>query len=337
MESRRSQIILNYNGKKATETITGDSEAFTWTDCASGEADTISLTLDNHNLKWLKGKWFPVSGDYIKAGIRVLHWNSQSDNRTGYCGKFTVDEISGSGSLIHVNGISIPINTSFNVTARNRTYRKTSVKSIMEIIAGRAGIKLVFSASDCSIDEISQSAQTDMEFAFSLCTDYDLGMKVYNEKLVVYDKTQYEKRKKSFTIDRIKDHVNPESFDFTRSASKIYDGVKLQYTNKDGKNVTYRYVMPGKKGKRLLVLSESADSHADAERKAKAKLAENLRSAQTITIDLMGDPKYEACKVFELTGFGKLDGRYFIDKAIHMKDDGYTTTIQCHKCVTNIK
>lgn len=337
MESRKSQIILKYNDKEATETITEDNESFTWTDCASGEADTISLTLNNQNLKWLKGKRFPVSSDYIKASIRVQHWNNQSDNRSVYCGKFMIDDISGSGNIIDINGISIPINTAFNVTARNKTYKKTSVRAIMEIIAKRAGVKLAFSAKNHSIDEISQSAQTDMEFAFTLCSDYDMSMKVYNEKLVIYDQTQYERRKASFTLDRIKDCIHPDDFDFTRSVSQLYDGVKLQYTNKDGENITYKYVVPGKKGERLLVLSESADSHADAERKAKAKLAENLRSAQTITVELMGDPKYQACEVFEFSGFGKLDGRYFIDKAVHVKGDGYRTTIQCHKCVTNIE
>lgn len=338
INSRKSTIILKYNEKNATEIITDDLESFSWTDCASGEADTITITLNNKSLKWLKGSWFPQSTDFIKMSIRVVHWKHQKDNRTVYCGKFAVDEFGAGGfpSTVDINGISIPIHTSFNVTQRNKTYKKTSIRAILFEIAKRASIKLSFSGSNHKIDEISQEGKTDMEFAFSLCSDYDLSMKVYNGKLVVYDQTAYEKRKKSFTLDR-SDLGDSDAYRFTKSLSRIYDGVKLQYQNKDGKNITYRYTVPGKKGKRLLFLSTSADSHADAEKKAKAKLAANLRQVVTATFKLMGDPKYQACEVFELTGFGKFNGRYFIDKVIHSKTRGYYTTIQCHRCVTNIK
>ena len=335
--SRRSRIVLKYNDMLA-EVITEDTESFTWTDCASGEADTISLTLDNKGLKWIKGGWFPHSSDFIKMSIRVTHWRYQSDNRLVYCGKFAVDTFDASGfpGTVDIQGISIPIHTSFNVTERNKTYKKTSIRSVLSEIASRADIKLVFSADNHKISEISQEGRTDMDFAFSLCGDYDLSMKVYNGKLVVYDQTVYEKKKKSFTLD-ISDLGESDAYRFSRRVSKAYDGVKLQYENKDGKKVTYRYVVPGKKGKRLLYLSMSADSHADAERIAKAKLAQNLRQTITATFKVMGDPKYQACKVFELTGFGKFNGRYFIDKAIHSKSGAYRTTIQCHRCVTNIK
>lgn len=337
-DSRRSKIVLKYNDKNATEVITDDMAGFTWTDCASGEADTITLSLNNKSLKWVKGSWFPQSTDFIKMSICVAHWRYQSDNRTVYCGKFAVDTLDASGfpNTVDVQGISIPIHTSFNVTARNKTYKKTSIRSILSEIASRADVKLVFSADNHKISEISQDGQTDMDFAFSLCGDYDLSMKVYNGKLVVYDQTVYEKRKKSFTLD-ISDLGESDAYRFSRRVSRIYDGVRLQYENKDGKKITYRYVVPGKKGKRILFISTSADSHADAERIAKAKLAENLRQSITATFKVMGDPKYQACKVFELTGFGKFNGRYFIDKAVHSKSGAYRTTIQCHRCVTNIK
>lgn len=330
--------MLKYNEKNATEVITDDMAGFTWTDCASGEADTISLSLNNKSLKWIKGGWFPQSMDFIKMNISVSHWRYQSDNRTVYCGKFAVDTLDASGfpNTVDIQGISIPIHTSFNVTMRNKTYKKTSIRSILSEIASRADIKLVFSADNHKISEISQDGKTDMDFAFSLCGDYDLGMKVYNGKLVVYDQTVYEKRKKSFTLD-ISDLGESDAYRFSRRVSQVYDGVRLQYENKDGKKITYRYVVPGKKGKRILFISTSADSHADAERIAKAKLAENLRQSITATFKVMGDPKYQACKVFELTGFGKFNGRYFIDKAVHSKSGAYRTTIQCHRCVTNIK
>ncbi len=336
MQTRSSTIVLKYNDKNATEVITQDMSGFSWTDVASGEADTISLTLSNKNIKWLKG-FFPEDGDFVKMWIKVKHWRYQKDNRTKFCGKFQIDDFGATGfaNTCSLNGISIPIRTGFNKTPRNKTYKKTSVKQIMKDIVDRADIKLVYDADNYSIKEMSQST-TDMSFAFSLCKEYGLGMKVYNDKLVIYDLTRYEKKKPSYTID-ISDLGGDSSYDYKRSFSNIYDGVKLQYSNKDEKNITYKYMIPGKKkGDRILFISGSADSHADAERKAKAQLLENLRKVDILTLKVMGDPKYKSCQVFKLTGFGKINGEYFIDKVTHDKSSGYHTTILCHRTVTQI-
>ena len=116
----------------------------------------------------------------------------------------------------------------------------------------------------------------------------------------------------------------------------MYDGVKIQYTNKNKKTITYKYMVPGKKGNRILYISGNAESHTDAERKAKAQLLENLRNANKLTLTLMGDPKYLAATTFKLTGFGKLNGKYFIDRVTHSKQGKYMTTIEAHPVITNI-
>ena len=336
MQMRSSSIVLKYKQTKATNIVNKDLESFSWTDVANGEADRVSLRLNNRIKKWLKG-YFPKEKDYFKIWLKVNHWRWNSDNRKKFCGKFQVDDFSASGfaNTFNLEGISIPIHTGFNVTQRSKTYKKTSVKSILKDIAKRADVKLVYDAENHKIDEISQSGKTDMEFAFSVCEDYGLSMKVYNSKLVVYDQTKYEKRAISFTID-INDIGGSDAYSYKRNITSIYDGVKLQYQNKDGDDITYKYVLPGKKGKRILVISTSADNHADAERKAKAQLASNLRSAETLTLKLMGDPKYLACQTFELTGFGKINGKYFIDKVTHSIEGGYKTTIVAHPVVTQI-
>lgn len=338
MNSRRCTMVIKYNNKNATEIITQEMESFSWTDCASGSADTLSLSISNRNLKWISTNWLPSDTDVIKACVKVMHWKSNSDNRKVYCGKFAIDDFGATGfpNMIDLSGISIPIHTSFNVTQRDKTYKKTSVKSILSDIAKRADVKLVYQASNHKVDEVSQDGKTDMEFAFSLCSDYGVSMKVYNGKLITYDQTKYEKRKKRYTLD-ISDFGEPGSYSFKHSVTKMYDGVKLQYQNKDGDKKTYSYIMPGKTGKRMLFLSMSADSHADAEKKAKAKLASSLREITKATFKVMGDPKYLSCDVFELTGFGKFNGRYFVDQVVHEKNGGYSTTLTCHRCVTSIK
>lgn len=317
--------------------FTDDMASFTATDNASGEADTITIDVQNRNMKWLKNKWFPKSTDFIKAGIKVENWTGKKDNRTVFLGKYCIDEFSASGypETASICGISLPVHTSFNVTERSKTYKKTSVETILEEIAKRAGIKLDFSAENQKIDEISQDGRTDMDFAFSICSDYDMCMKVYNSKLVVYGQTDYEKRKAAFKLTPSL-FSEDNTYNFNRSVSCVYDGVVFHYQDKDGRDITYRYTIPGRDGKRLLNISGSAGSHGDAGRKAKAQLASNLRSAVTASFNLMGDPVYQAGRVAEVSGFGGFDGRYFVDQVVHSLNGKYTCSLQCHKCVTNI-
>lgn len=334
--ARKSSYVLKYNDKDATEVISGMTDSLTLTDVASGEADRVSLSLQNRDMKWVKG-YFPSPSDFVRVWIKVQDWLETGDYYKGSFGKYQVDKFTASG-LPHkfsLEGISIPIQTKFNVTARNKTYKSTSVKNIMKDIADRADIHLVYDAEPIKVREVSQSGQTDMEFGFSLCSDYGLAVKVYNGMLVVYDQTKYEKRASAFDID-MSQMGDSDSYSYERNIAGLYDSVKLQYSDKNSKTVNYEYKIPGKKGNRTLYLSESADSHADAERKAKAKLLASLRESERLTLNLMGHPQYQSCVTFDLIGFGRISGKYFVDRVIHRMDASYRTTLECHPVVTNI-
>ena len=124
--------------------ITEESSGCTIVDCASGEADTISVSLFNKSGKWFKKNYFPNSSDYIRATIVVDKWKNDSEHREVYQGKFVADQFAASGfpATVDLEGMSIPLHTGFNVTQRSKTYKKTSLKSILQIIAKRA-LKIV--------------------------------------------------------------------------------------------------------------------------------------------------------------------------------------------------
>ena len=116
--------------------------------------------------------------------------------------------------------------------------------------------------------------------------------------------------------------------------TRTYDGVQISYTDsKKNKTLKYKYLIGA--GKRILKLNESAESLQDAEIKAKAKLLENNRACQTVRIKLKGDTKFVASKCCNLEGFGKLDGKYYIDSVTHDKDpgSGYHCSLEMHLCV----
>ena len=331
MKARQSSVIVKYNDTDITKTITDYIEGFSYVDNASGTADTVTLKLNNKSGKW-SGSWIPVQGDSVKTIIKLTNWNKEGDNRIFDCGFFLIDDLSFSGppSTASIGGISTPINTDFNVTKKNKTWQSTTVKGILSSIASSAGIGLYFSGQDYTIKEIEQSDQEDVNFAFQLCSSYNLAMKLYNKKIVVFDQVEYEKKNASLTIRR----ADVEGYSIKKGMTRQYDGVSISYT--DGilnKTLSYKFML--KEGTRILKLNEKASSLQDAEVKAKAKLLAHNRQCQTMSVTVKGDTKYISSKCVNVSGFGKLDGKYYIDSVTHNKDagSGYTCTLEMHLCI----
>ena len=331
MKARQSSVIVKYNDTDITKTITDYIEGFSYVDNASGTADTVTLKLNNKSGKW-SGSWIPVQGDSVKTIIKLTNWNKEGDNRIFDCGFFLIDDLSFSGppSTASIGGISTPINTDFNVTKKNKTWQSTTVKGILSSIASSAGIGLYFSGQDYTIKEIEQSDQEDVNFAFQLCSSYNLAMKLYNKKIVVFDQVEYEKKNASLTIRR----ADVESYSIKKGMTRQYDGVSISYT--DGilnKTLSYKFML--KEGTRILKLNEKASSLQDAEVKAKAKLLAHNRQCQTMSVTVKGDTKYISSKCVNVSGFGKLEGKYYIDSVTHNKDagSGYTCTLEMHLCI----
>ncbi len=335
VKPRSASLIVIYNGINATGDFSAQTEAFSYTDNASGEADTISLTLNNQSERWLNG-YMPEDGDYIEAKIVVDNWERPGDKKSLFCGKFDLDNFKASGfpETVAIGGISIPVRTDFNVTVKNRQYSSTTTKAILADICGMAGITLCYEADDYPVEEIEQSGQSDMAFAFNLCKEHNLAMKLYNSKMVVYDQTAYEQRAAAYTV-----HKNDmQKYTYSLARSNLYDSVEIQYTNPGSEDtLTYSYSVPGGRGKRTLYLNEEAETYSEAEIKAKARLIENIRSATTVSFTVMGDTRYIAAQNIRIMGLGKADGKYFIDSVTHSKNAKgvYTCSIKAHLCITH--
>ncbi len=332
----KSSFAIEYNGVEATGIIANDSDSFTWKDNATGEADTLTISLSNIGRKWMDG-FYPSENDVLKAWIQVEEWAADYGNGRIYCGQFQVDSLKYTGwpEKLQLSAISVPVNSDFNVKQKSRTWEATTVKTVLGDIAGNAGIELVYDADDCNIDSISQSGKTDLSFAYSLCSEYGLSLKLYNNKMVAYNQTDYEKKGPSYSISH-SSLGGSGAYAITSNITSVYDSAKIQYTDGNGDTLSYEYTIPGKAGNRQMFISAKAESYGDAEIKAKAALRDNLRKSKSITLKVMGSAKYIATQCFDLIDFGKLSGKYFIDSVTHAKSAGnYTCTIVAHPTVTD--
>lgn len=328
VKSAKAQFVVKYNNSDDTDSLTNATESGTYTDNANGSADTISFTLNNQKNKWMHG-YFPGSNDYLKVWIKTQSWYGKGNDKL-YCGKFVIDQISLTGgadsaSKMELEGIATPVKASFSVTQKNKKWKKSTLETIATKIAKSAGLKVVYHADKISTDEMTQSG-TDMEFLFSTAKKYGVGMKIFAKKILLYDIRRYEKKKAKVTIKK----SQVEEYDFQNKIMARYNAVQLK--NDD---IEYSFKIPNTKGNRKLFLTDAANSIKNAEKIAKAALRESRRENYKVTLVITGSTKIYSTMNIKLEGFGKENGKYFVDKAEHSIDGAYTTTIEAHKVVTN--
>lgn len=139
--------------------ISGFVTDISYTDPASGEADSLDITLQDRDRRWT-GAWIPVAGDTLAATIRALNCQYSGDNRILPCGFFIVDSFSFSGWPVSgsISAISTPLDSSFTTTQRTKTWENVTIKEIGTEIAGRAGIALAWDAEGTPVHDQERGA-----------------------------------------------------------------------------------------------------------------------------------------------------------------------------------
>lgn len=336
VNTRRTVVGITYNGKD-TKSLEQFLETFSYVDESNGAGDTIDIQLHNLDKRWLN-EWFPKKSDNLIAQIKTYNWDVQYQNwykenemKIFKCGKFILDDFSFSGRplLCSIKGISSPCNSSFKSTKRTKTWEKVTVKGIAEEVAKRAGISLHYDAESFQIKSIEQSSQTDSEFLSNLCKEYGLYMKIYVDKIVIYDPFEYDKKDTVLTIDE-KDMI---SWSWNTTTEGTYTGGKMKYTDASNEK---DYECSIGSGPRILDVSGKADSKQDAIRKVEAAVNLANRSTSTMSITMMGNFKLIASACVKITGLGKLNGKYFVDKVSHSVGNGYEVSLEISRVQNKI-
>lgn len=323
MNTRRASVDVTWNGVSATEKLRSDVTGFTYKDPASGEADSLDITVHDRSRKWI-GPWLPQKGDTLSASIQVSDWTSQGDNRRFYCGYFILDDFSFSGPPVSgsISAVSVPADSSFRETQRSKTWEEATIKEIAEEVASRAGVSLQWDVEEEFVLQcVEQSNQTDCEFLMQLCEEYGYCMKVYAWKIVIFDREAYKAKAavRSYQAGEL------QSWNWKTTMAGTYTGGEYTYTDPQTEE---EIVVKVGKGPRILKQSGKADSKADAERKIKAAVANANHGATTLSATIMGDPGRVASQCVEVLGLGKLSGKYYIDSITSKVGGGFTQDLE---------
>lgn len=324
MRTRKATVDLTWNGAAITSQMIGTKTQITYTDPASGEADSLDIEIQDRDRQWITA-WLPLPGDTLEATIQAYDWEREGDDRSLPCGFFILDnfEFAGWPMTGTISAVSVPADSGFRETERTKTWEKVTIEEIGKEIAGRAGISLVWDVTGTAfpIQTIEQSQRTDCAFFMELCNDYGLSVKIYAQKMVVFDREIYKKKEPVATIRE----TEMESWSWGKTLVGTYTGGEYTYTDPDSEEDICATVGTGT---RILRKSGKADGAADAERRILAAVNNANHGATTLSMTIMGNAGLVASQCVTVVGLGKLSGKYYIDSVVHHVGQGYTMDLE---------
>lgn len=332
MQSRRAKLKLLYNNKDISADLADYLKSFSYTDHASGKADDLQITVEDRGGLWM-GDWMPDKGATLKATLITEHWQEQGKTEELPLGTFEIDTIDGksSPSVVTIKALSIPESSSLRGEEKTRSWEKVKLSTIARDIAGNAGLSLFYDTDDDpEHDRIEQTELSDLAFLQKTCEDAGLSLKVSSQKIVIFDDEKYESMDPVMTIKRGQAWILEHSF--STSTRNVYSACKVEYHSpKRKKNISYTYTAPNKPATgKTLVINQRANSIGQAERLAKKKLRKQNRGETKMSFTLMGDIRLLAAYTVKVEGYGKLDGKYFIEEAEHA-GSGYRVKIDLRR------
>lgn len=310
MKTRKKSVSLIYNGTEAYSELAPYLEQITYTDSVD-ESDMISLELSDRDLKW-RNAWIPQKGDILIPALTLEDWNYEGEKMTIQCGSFIVDDFGFSSppAIGNINGVSSPVNTGFKETENTKTWEAATVQLIAGEIAGKYGLNLVYEAQEIAVAKIEQDKRTDSDFLKTLCEKYGLGLKVFYNRLVIWDYREYLGRT---PITEIKPEMCSK-WSYRSFMQGTYTGARVSYKNPKTKKMVD--VLVGTE-ERLYKTNQKADSEADARLIGEAAIRNANRRESTMQLTMPPQLLLMATLTVRLNGFGQMDGAYFIEKVTH--------------------
>ena len=226
MQARSAYPEIIYNNKNITQDISKFLINFSYTDNASGKADNLNIQLEDREGSW-RGSWYPEKGAVIQASIiKDDHDKIKKLN----CGKFQIDEINFSGppGIVNIKCVSSLISSPLVQTLKNKSWEGVPLRIIALDIAKNNNFELFWDCKDePAFERRDQINLSDLNFLNNICSDFGLGLKVHDGKIIIYDMAEYEAKKPIKEI--IYSQNNIISWSFNSKTSGTFKKAKIKY------------------------------------------------------------------------------------------------------------
>lgn len=326
---RTPQIRLTADNKPLSDEIMARLMTLSITDNKSGEADEITLTLDDHDGKLA----LPKRGVILQCflGFRDM----SGDTGLIDMGKYTVDTVEWGGTpdVITIKAKSADMKNSLK-QGRNISYHDKTFGQIASEIATRHDLELAINSdiANIKITHLDQTDESDLNLLTRLSWHYGAVMNIKQGKLLIYRPYQNisvtGQPLSLTTITRSKG----DSFRYSvEDRTADTDNIQASYT--DTKKAKKQTVQTNQKGKKTKVLKgnfrdkQSAEQAVHAEKNRienqQAKFSINLATAY---------PAVTTESPIALQGFkDEIDNlKWTVEKATHSysRSQGLTTQLE---------
>ena len=349
---RRVSLRVSINGHDATSAIDPALLDFKFTDNASGKADEIRLSLHDRDGKW-HGDWRPALGMNVTATLVARDWEQEGADLSLPCGTFRIDELEFSGppDKVDIKAVSSALTTGLRDEKKTQAWENFSLRRLAGDVAGRNGLELMYDGPDHEFARQDQREESDLAFLQRLSSDRGMNCKVHDGKLILFDGAGADGKKASLAIPRKGSLYSPTSYRFRESSSATgYSKAKVAYTDPTSGMTHEAEVSAGpetdsaapaegggqqQEDGKTLQLNQRVESSSEAIRLGRSGLRQANKNRDKGTIEIMGHPGLVAGIVIALTGFGKHDGSYFVEKAEHaVSSSGYRTSAEIRRTLS---
>lgn len=321
MTQYRPRFVIKLAGKDITADVSQYVISLEYCDYLDGQSDEISITLQNENLKWCD-QWHPDEGDALEIG---LGYHDGDFIEFSKCEIDTI-EYDFKPDTVRVRGLSAGVTKSVR-TRKGRLYEKTTLAAIAKQVAKRNNLKLTGTMLDIKIDRITQYYERDLEFLARLAREYNHSFKIVGDTLVFTHKPDLENQPAVRTID----YEQVIDLRIREKIKDIVSKVQVTYHNpKTKKRQKRKYKTRRKSSGDTLKIVRKGQDESVTSAQAQAAINEANEDRCTADLQLLGDPKLVAGNNMTLTGIGKLNGQYLINRSRHSfsRSNGYTTSLE---------
>lgn len=327
MNIQTPKFTVLYNNKNITADISKYMISLSYSDKTEGESDEIEIEVEDVDLRW-QNSWYPEKGAKLTVSIGNLK-----------CGVFEIDEIqlSGPPDVVTIRGMATGIVNSLR-TKKSDAHENKTLKQIAEKVANKNNLTIQGTIPEITFGRITQNKETDLAFLKRISQEYGVLFAVRENVITFTSIYDVEKRNVSFSVDK----SEISSYDLKDKADGMIKNASVKSKNaKKNEPVTTNLDFEKYKKEQGFssdtpVNKDSGVTHTKAENKqqaeAKAKAIMHLSATNQMegSIEMQGTTLAIAGNNFQLTGIGKLSGKYHIKSSSHKIDkaSGYTVSLE---------
>ncbi len=342
--ARRVALSVSIGGHDATSFLEPCLLSFSYTDNATGKADSLQIELQDRDGTWANA-WTPGKGVGVTASLNCLNWFGPGQHASLNCGAFKVDEVEFSGvpDKLSLKAVTASLNSGLRETARSKAWEGYTLRGVAAEVADKHGLKLLYDAPEHNFARQDQREESDLAFLTRLAGARGVNLKVHDGKLALYGAKEADSRQGALTIPKTGSQFSPKSYSFKeKSQGTAFTGCEVSYLDPATQQVySYAFDAQGKRvekvatdAQKIWAVNQRVESEADARALAQNALRNKNGGECTGSLEIMGHPGLVAGVTLSLTGFGRFSGSYFVNKAEHKIGNGYSTSAEVRRTLT---